>query len=690
MLTFLNSVVLPALIAAAVPLIIHLLYRRRAKRVPFSSLRFLKLIENKRIRHVRLFQILLIIIRTLLIIFIIMAFARPTLKTIFPGSAGTARTTAVILADDSYSMQAFYGALTAGERLKNALAKISNTFDEEDQIFILNASEYTDTARTARVLSASDRASEPLYKVSNGSPDFYPMFQKAAELLNQYPNYNRELYFLSDFLISPQAVNDSLTPLFKNLNFRTYFLNTTQGEPFDNLSIDTVKITDRILETNLPVHLDVRISNHGLNEARETTISLFAENQRLAMQQVSLKPGESKTFSMTFIPKRSGYIPLQFELDDDALTIDNVYYMNLFIPNEMRFLVVDDQPNRFLRTAFTILNRKSFFQIETVKNDQLYGKNFSNYDAIMINGLKPLQNATIDRLSRFVRTGRSLIIFPGDELNAQSADKMLRPLTGETIYLDRIGRKNSERYYALEAIGGRHPVFGNLFVTTQSRITPPRLFKYWKISNNLEPLLLLQNNDRFLAQRVPAPRSGKIIVAASALDTRWNDLPLKGFFVPMLYRLLYYSAQQQKWGEIIPVNQSHQFTTSHLSLEENYVLRAPDGAAVPVIPKQTDNGLRFRFDRISDVGHYVLFQNERPIHAFSVNHNANELERPFIDFENIFPNAQVLSDKQNIEEHITEARTGTELWRLFLFLALLMLIAEMLIVKRIEGRTQKE
>ncbi|MEK9138612.1 MAG: BatA domain-containing protein, partial [Bacteroidota bacterium] len=103
-MTFLNPFLLVGLAAAAIPIIIHLLNLRKLKTVEFSSLRFLKELQKTKMRRVKIRQILLLILRTLLIIIVVLAFARPALR----GSVGTigahARSTIVILLDDSPSM----------------------------------------------------------------------------------------------------------------------------------------------------------------------------------------------------------------------------------------------------------------------------------------------------------------------------------------------------------------------------------------------------------------------------------------------------------------------------------------------------------------------------------------------------------------------------------------------------------
>ena len=102
-MNFLNPWYLVAALAALVPLIIHLLHRQRARIEVFPSLEFLRKMMRKRTRRFRLKQILLLVMRTLLVLLIALALARPTLTG---GRAvrGHLPTTAVVILDDSFSM----------------------------------------------------------------------------------------------------------------------------------------------------------------------------------------------------------------------------------------------------------------------------------------------------------------------------------------------------------------------------------------------------------------------------------------------------------------------------------------------------------------------------------------------------------------------------------------------------------
>ena len=125
MITFLNGFILPVLFAAIVPILLHFLSKKKARKVSFSSLKFLKIIENHRIKRVKLFQILLIVVRTLFIISLVLAFSRPTIST-FSGGTTNAQTTAFIILDDSYSMQSFAFSKTYFELAKEIMQNQSH------------------------------------------------------------------------------------------------------------------------------------------------------------------------------------------------------------------------------------------------------------------------------------------------------------------------------------------------------------------------------------------------------------------------------------------------------------------------------------------------------------------------------------------------------------------------------------
>jgi len=105
--TFLSPGILWGLVATAIPILIHLISQRNTKEVEFSSLVFIKELEHETLRNVNLRQWLLILIRTLIILFLVLAFARPVRQGIIPSwIAGEQQSRVVCLVDNSASMAA--------------------------------------------------------------------------------------------------------------------------------------------------------------------------------------------------------------------------------------------------------------------------------------------------------------------------------------------------------------------------------------------------------------------------------------------------------------------------------------------------------------------------------------------------------------------------------------------------------
>ncbi|RMD86484.1 MAG: hypothetical protein D6813_14865, partial [Calditrichaeota bacterium] len=138
MFTFLNSAILIGLVAVALPVLIHLFTRQKIKTVYFSSLKFLKELQKQQIRKLKIRQILLLILRTLVVLFLVLAFARPTLKKTRSSALETgAQISAVIILDNTLSM----GREVQGTRLideaKERALKVLDYLRPGDEMYLL-------------------------------------------------------------------------------------------------------------------------------------------------------------------------------------------------------------------------------------------------------------------------------------------------------------------------------------------------------------------------------------------------------------------------------------------------------------------------------------------------------------------------------------------------------------------------
>ncbi|MBU0611631.1 MAG: BatA domain-containing protein, partial [Armatimonadetes bacterium] len=102
-MSFLHPWLLLGALGAAVPVLLHFFGRRRARRVPFSSLMLIQQAQRERSALMRVRQLLLMVLRALAILLLSLAAAQPVLPL-----RTSLRDVAVVL-DDTPSMRALDG-----------------------------------------------------------------------------------------------------------------------------------------------------------------------------------------------------------------------------------------------------------------------------------------------------------------------------------------------------------------------------------------------------------------------------------------------------------------------------------------------------------------------------------------------------------------------------------------------------
>ena len=103
-MSFLNIIMLGGLAAVAVPIIIHLLNRRKFQKVVWAAMRFVKTSVERNQRRMRVEDMILLVLRCLLLALLAIALARPAFKSGGADLLGQSKVTAVVVLDNSASM----------------------------------------------------------------------------------------------------------------------------------------------------------------------------------------------------------------------------------------------------------------------------------------------------------------------------------------------------------------------------------------------------------------------------------------------------------------------------------------------------------------------------------------------------------------------------------------------------------
>ena len=209
-MVFLNPLVLLGLAAAAIPLILHLLNLRKLRTIEFSTLTFLKELQQTKIRRLKLRQLLLLLIRTLLIVLIVLAFARPALHgTMFGGFGSHANSTVVFILDDSFSLSAADERGELFKQAKEAMNRLVEILKEGDEAFLIRLSDLPKASvEPATHDFAALKAAVDESQVSAVRRPMSEAMRAAGRLLQVSKNANKEVYIVSDMQRSTAFYRD--------------------------------------------------------------------------------------------------------------------------------------------------------------------------------------------------------------------------------------------------------------------------------------------------------------------------------------------------------------------------------------------------------------------------------------------------------------------------------------------------
>ena len=208
---FLNPVMLLGLSAVLVPVIIHLLNRRRYEIVDWGAMQFLQLSEVTR-RRMFLEEVLLMLLRMGLIAVLVLALAGPFVTTSRIARLGSRTNRDIVLVFDcSYSMGSIGPDGVPHEKAKEWARTFLADLTPGDSVAILQAKEQVvpvlaePSHDPARLRQHIDELPPPV-----GGCDWRPALQTAAAILSRSKRAEREIILLSDGQRFGWADGDSL------------------------------------------------------------------------------------------------------------------------------------------------------------------------------------------------------------------------------------------------------------------------------------------------------------------------------------------------------------------------------------------------------------------------------------------------------------------------------------------------
>jgi hypothetical protein len=687
-MTFLQSLFLAGLAAAVIPVIIHLLNRPRARVVPFSTLEFIRRLQIKRSRRLRVRELLLLVLRVLLVALIALAFARPALQGAFAGGVGgRARTSACIVLDVSYSMGFREGEATLLDRAKDRAHQIVRLLREGDEAFLILASDahesrFETATHDFRLLDAEiDRAAP-----SARGTDLRRAVEEAVRLLEGSRNPNREIYLITDLQAVGFPPEREGAPALPSGDARVYVL-PVGGEDRSNLSIEEAELHEpRVLGESVRIRATVAARSR---ERAETLVNLFLDGKPAGTAAARIEAGGTESVLFSALMERTGVIRGEIRLAGDRLPVDDVFYFVLDRPENLRVLIVSpvgEKGSFFVRNALDPGGEGvGIVRVTEADPSGLATAALATYHAVFLVGVPSLDEEGTARLEEYVLGGGGVVIIPGDGIDFGGYNtRILDRLTdGVRFGPDVIDTR--ERPVEIGEIREEHPLFSVFRRGLDRAFREARVSRYLDVDPGESGSVLASVGGGKPLLVEAKKGAGRVLVWAIGHDLGWSDLPVHSIYLPLLQetvRFLYSGGALYRTS--LAVGEPYRKDLFGVAVGGDLVCTTPT-EEVALQPRSEADHLVLSFDRTSAPGFYHIegggFSEWFAVNVATAESDLEALPVAEVAGRLSLPAAQVVPADRKLDRPVMEARFGRELWWEILFLALLLAAVEMTIAR---------
>lgn len=714
-MAFLNPAFLSFLALIGVPVLIHLIRRRKLKVVRWAAMEFLRQSQKKQKRRLRIEELILLALRMLIVALAVLAFCRPVLRTGIPLLSQNARVYAVIVLDNSYSMdhQGSDGK-TSFERAQDSIQDLlTHVFKEGDAISVVLLSDKPDAlvgAPSYDLKTVSRRVATA--KVSDRATDYLAAAQAADRLLKTSKATIKELYWFTDDQVSAweSSKKETAHTVWSDLGKEARVTWVSTGAPAnerDNLAVEPPTMGRELVTPRLPARIESRIFNYGDRARNDLLVNLTIDGKPAGSTRISIPPNGSAT--ARFLPlfpdpgTHTGLISLADPQHVDSLARDNSAPFVVRCRERIKVLLQDIHPANdpsksesfYLLTAMAPGGAAEILSPKLREGEGLGNTVLHDYDAVVITGVSNLSAADRGVLAEYVKAGGGLLLFPGPNTDAHQANA---DLTAAGLLPAKLGARKTlpdENALSINPATINHSALTLFKDTSTIDIASARFLTYYPLepmvdesdANAVRVMARFSNGDPAFVERKVG--LGHVVLAASSAGAVWNQLPLKPSYVPLVYQLISYLGQ----GAV-----SHR----NLRQDEPLFLSLPlADANKPVRVTDPDNrtssqnsvldarGVTFSYTATGRSGIYsVSVPGTATKDAFAVGLNTAESNLAPIDPATAieqagFPSRQLTVAKTpaQLRSTVNRARYGVEIWRDFLWILIPLLFLESLLAQ---------
>lgn len=669
-----------ALAAISIPVIIHLFNFRKYKKVYFTNVRFLKALQQESQSKSRLKELLILATRVLAITCLVLAFAQPILPNQNSQLKNGSKHISIYL-DNSFSMEAVNKQGTLLDNAKRKATEIVNAFANTDKFQILT-NDFE--GKQQRLLSKEDAISAiDEVRISPAVKNTSQVIQRQREFLKGQGRAQKELYLLSDLQRSTFDVTDFKNDSTLNTNIIAIKANQT-----DNVYIDSCWFETPVQQKGFILKLHATIINSGSKTIEAGSVRLMVNKTVSAISSFSLNAEEKKEVVLSFECKQNGINYCALKLEDYPVTFDDELLFTFNAQVNINALVINGKNASSVASFATLMQNDSLFKYKALNESAIDYNEFKTASFLILNEVEQLSSGLVSEVIKFSQKGGSIVIIPALQADIplyQTAYKQLGLpgiLAPDTHSMRLNGLKDNPVFYQ------------GVFEKIDERVNLPLVSKFYTHQNNSrqggQTILSLQNGQFFLRQS--ELNNAQVYLFAGSLSDKASNFCRHALFVPTFIKMGVFSLKPSPLFYPVKTNAVIAMEQISLKPEETLHITALD-SSIDVIPelRVINNSLNLLTrQQIDKSGFYDIRLNTNRLKGLAFNHNRRESNLSFYEAaeletlfkEKLLSNYKLINASEaSITQLIKQESEGRALWKWFIILTLVFLLAEALLIR---------
>ncbi len=637
---FKHPEILYFLFLLVIPILVHLFQLRRFIKEYFTNVQFLKELSVQTRKSSKIKKYLLLASRLLLLGFLILAFAQPFFKS---KNSKNASNEMYIILDNSYSMQA---KGQKGELLKRAVEDLLQHAPENLNFSLITNSENfwnTDIKSIQKELQNIKYSAIP-----------FVLESALSKVKSRKSAFNKDVIIITDAVGIEQKQLKSIDP-----DYNTLFI-VPKAEQKNNVSIDSVFINQTL--DNF-YELGVKLTSYGI-DLKNIPIGMYYNEKLIAKTIAKL---DSKTKIMNFtIPKADfhGY----FSITDSSLDYDNQLYFSISKPQKKNVISIGEpDKSNFLSRIYT----SDEFEYRNFAIQSLDYNMLEKQDAIVLNELKDIPQALQTTLKSFVEKGGNLVLIPSQESSISNINSLLKNFG--SLQLGSI----SESEKLITKIQFSNPLFNSVFEKKIINFQYPNTKTSFSFSGATPAILSYEDQSMFLTS-ISNQLSNVFVFAApiNKINSNFQQSPL---IVPIFYNMAQNDSKTGVSALTIGENKPL-IIDSQLTKDEILSIKNKTENFIPVQQILNSKAKLTCNDLPKQAGNFGVFKKNDLIKNVSFNYSRTEsnIDENAAD---VLSNFKIIDSIETVFDNIKTDRTDSQIWKWFVILALLFLVAEIFIQK---------